>query len=148
MFRPTGKQFGVSKARWPLKSAQYLLDLLKNAEANADAKGLDTGALVVRSTRPPSSAAALTVPTVAYVFALSLPRTRTTRLRDSTTTTTRWLTHILQINPYMSNPCHIELILTEGEEVVQKSDQVVGREELRLNSRQRGARVRKAITAA
>ncbi len=48
----------------------------------------------------------------------------------------------------MSNPCHIELILTEGEEVVQKSDQVVGREELRLNSRQRGARVRKAITAA
>ena len=48
MFRPTGKQFGVSKARWPLKSAQYLLDLLKNAEANADAKGLDTGALVVK----------------------------------------------------------------------------------------------------
>ena len=48
----------------------------------------------------------------------------------------------------MSNPCHIELILTEGEEVVQKSEQVVGREELRLNSRQRGARVRQAITAA
>lgn len=48
----------------------------------------------------------------------------------------------------MSNPCHIELILTEGDEVVQKSDQVVGREQLRLNSRQRGARVRQAITAA
>lgn len=46
----------------------------------------------------------------------------------------------------MSNPCHIELILTEGEEVVQKSDQVVGRE--RLNTRQRGARLRKALTAA
>jgi large subunit ribosomal protein L17e len=51
-----------------------------------------------------------------------------------------------QINPYMSNPCHIELILTEGEEVVQKSDQVVGSE--RLNTRQRGARLRKALTAA
>lgn len=45
---PSGKQFGVSKARWPLKSAQFLLDLLKNAEANADAKGLDTGALIVK----------------------------------------------------------------------------------------------------
>jgi large subunit ribosomal protein L17e len=46
----------------------------------------------------------------------------------------------------MSNPCHIELILTEGEEVVQKSDAVVEREH--LSSRQRGARLRKAITAA
>lgn len=48
----------------------------------------------------------------------------------------------------MSNPCHIELILTEAEEVVQKSEAVLAREEGRLNSRQRGARVRKAITAA
>jgi large subunit ribosomal protein L17e len=48
----------------------------------------------------------------------------------------------------MSNPCHIELILTEGEEVVQKSPQVANREEARLNSRQRGARTRRAITAA
>jgi large subunit ribosomal protein L17e len=54
----------------------------------------------------------------------------------------------LQINPYMSNPCHIELILTEGEEVVQKSEAVVGREEVHLSSRQRGARQRRAITAA
>jgi large subunit ribosomal protein L17e len=35
----TGKQFGVSKARWPVKSAEFLLGLLKNAEANADTKG-------------------------------------------------------------------------------------------------------------
>lgn len=46
----------------------------------------------------------------------------------------------------MSNPCHIELILTEGEEVVQKSDEVAGRE--RLTARQRAVRARKAITAA
>lgn len=43
-----GKQFGVSKARWPVKSAEFLIDLLKNAEANADTKGLDTGSLVVK----------------------------------------------------------------------------------------------------
>lgn len=53
-----------------------------------------------------------------------------------------------QINPYMSNPCHIELILTEGEEVVQKGPHVVNRESVKLNSRQRGARVRRAITAS
>jgi hypothetical protein len=50
-----------------------------------------------------------------------------------------------QINPYMSNPSHIELILTEGAEVVQKGPDVGER---RLNSRQRGREVRKAITAA
>lgn len=48
----------------------------------------------------------------------------------------------------MSNPCHIELILTEGEEVVQKSEAVIGREEIRLNSRQRAARQRRVITAS
>ena len=53
----------------------------------------------------------------------------------------------LQINPYMSNPCHVEMILTEGEEVVQKGPHVTTREEARLTSRQRGARVRRAITA-
>ncbi len=44
----TGKQFGVSKARWPKKSAEFLLGLLKNAEANADTKGLDTSNLIVK----------------------------------------------------------------------------------------------------
>ncbi len=44
----TGKLFGVSRARWPVKSAEFLLGLLKNAEANADTKGLDTGNLIVK----------------------------------------------------------------------------------------------------
>lgn len=48
MFVTTGKQFGVSRARWPVKSAEFLLGLLKNAEANADTKGLDTGNLIVK----------------------------------------------------------------------------------------------------
>lgn len=43
-----GKQFGVSKARWPKKSAEFLIGLLKNAEANADTKGLDTSNLIVK----------------------------------------------------------------------------------------------------
>jgi ribosomal protein uL22 len=43
-----GKAFGVSKARWPAKSAEFLLGLLKNAEANADTKGLDVGTLIVK----------------------------------------------------------------------------------------------------
>jgi ribosomal protein L22 len=48
-FRPhIGKQFGVSRARWPVKSAEFLLGLLRNAEANADTKGLDTGNLIVK----------------------------------------------------------------------------------------------------
>jgi large subunit ribosomal protein L17e len=31
-----------------VKSAEFLLQLLKNAESNADSKGLDTGALIVK----------------------------------------------------------------------------------------------------
>jgi len=48
----------------------------------------------------------------------------------------------------MSNPCHIEMILTEGDEVVKKATEVAERDSARLNSRQRGQRVRRAITAA
>jgi large subunit ribosomal protein L17e len=43
-----GKALGVTRARWPVKSAEILLGLLKNAEANADTKGLDTSNLVVK----------------------------------------------------------------------------------------------------
>merc|ERR1712000_516754 len=107
-----GKQFGVSKARWPAKSAEFILGLLRNAEANADSKGLDTGSLIVKHIQ---------------VNQAPKQRRRTYRAHG-------------RINPYMSCPCHIEL--------VHKSDQVVGREEIRLNSRQRGVRTRKAITAA
>lgn len=46
--RIPAKQWGVARGRWPVKSAEFLVDLLKNAEANADTKGLDTGNLVVK----------------------------------------------------------------------------------------------------
>ncbi|KAH6644773.1 60S ribosomal protein L17 [Boeremia exigua] len=112
-----GKAFGVSKARWPVKSAEILLGLLKNAEANADTKGLDTANLIVKHIQ---------------VNQAPKQRRRTYRAHG-------------RINPYMSNPSHIELILIEGSEVVQKSTESVER---RLNSRQRGREVRKAITSA
>ncbi|PPS10529.1 hypothetical protein GOBAR_AA10112 [Gossypium barbadense] len=33
------------QGRWPVKSAKFILDLLKNAESNAEVKGLDVDAL-------------------------------------------------------------------------------------------------------
>ena len=46
----------------------------------------------------------------------------------------------------MSNPCHIELILTEAEETVQKAEAADRNDH--LSSRQGGVRVRRAITSA
>ncbi|EYE99081.1 60S ribosomal protein uL22 [Aspergillus ruber CBS 135680] len=112
-----GKQWGVSRARWPVKSAQFLSDLIKNAEANADTKGLDTGALVVKHIQ---------------VNQAPKGRRRTYRAHG-------------RINPYMTNPCHIELILTEGEEVVQKAPAA---KETHLSSRQRGTQIRRALIEA
>merc|ERR1712225_213851 len=111
-----GKNFGVSKARHPVKSASFLLDLLKNAEANADTKGLDTSNLIVKHIQ---------------VNQAPKQRRRTYRAHG-------------RINPYMSNPCHVEMILTEGEEVVQKAPEAAGREAVRLNNRQRTQRNRRA----
>jgi len=116
---PIGKAFGVSKARWPVKSAEFLLSLLKNAEANADTKGLDTGNLIVKHIQ---------------VNQAPKQRRRTYRAHG-------------RINPYMSNPCHIELILTEADEEVKKSVDLATKDS-HLSSRQRGMRVRKAITAS
>lgn len=48
----------------------------------------------------------------------------------------------------MTNPCHIELILTEGEETVQKAPQVVKKEGAHLSSRQRGTQIRRALIEA
>merc|ERR1712093_178624 len=115
-----GKNFGVSKARHPVKSASFLLDLLKNAEANADTKGLDTSNLIVKHIQ---------------VNQAPKQRRRTYRAHG-------------RINPYMSNPCHIEMILTEGEEVVTKSEELGVAKGARLNARQRGQQRRKAIASS
>ncbi|KAL1429926.1 hypothetical protein MTO96_015426 [Rhipicephalus appendiculatus] len=84
------KAFGCTQGRWPKKSAEFLWQLLRNAESNADYKGLDVDRLVIdhiQVNRAPKM------------------RRRTYRAHG-------------RINPYMSSPCHIEVILSEKEQVV------------------------------
>ncbi|TVU44288.1 hypothetical protein EJB05_03724, partial [Eragrostis curvula] len=80
------------QGRWPAKSARFILDLLKNAESNAEVKGLDVDALYISHIQ---------------VNQAQKQRRRTYRAHG-------------RINPYMSSPCHIELILSEKEEPVKK----------------------------
>ncbi|KAI9201940.1 ribosomal protein L22/L17 [Polychytrium aggregatum] len=86
------KPFGVTQARWPVKSAEFMLGLLKNAESNAEVKGLNLEELVVKHVQ---------------VNQAPKQRRRTYRAHG-------------RINPYMSSPCHIELILSETEKQVEK----------------------------
>ncbi|CAI5509084.1 unnamed protein product [Closterium sp. Naga37s-1] len=80
------------QGRWPAKSARFLLDLLKNAESNAEVKGLDVDSLHVSHIQ---------------VNRAPKQRRRTYRAHG-------------RINPYMSSPSHIELILSEKEAEVRK----------------------------
>ncbi|GLH05622.1 Uncharacterized protein GBIM_11210, partial [Gryllus bimaculatus] len=89
------KQWKTTQGRWPKKSAEFLLQLLKNAESNADYKGLDVDRLVIDHIQ---------------VNRAPCLRRRTYRAHG-------------RINPYMSSPCHIEVVLTEKEEVVAKASQ-------------------------
>nr|ACO13139.1 60S ribosomal protein L17 [Lepeophtheirus salmonis] len=86
------KVHGTSQGRWPKKSAEFLLHLLKNAESNAEFKGLDVDHLVIdhiQVNRAPHM------------------RRRTYRAHG-------------RINPYMSSPCHIEVVLVEKEQAFSK----------------------------
>jgi len=79
---------GTAQGRWPLKSAEFLLHLLKNAESNAEYKGLDADHLVIEHIQ---------------VNRAPKMRRRTYRAHG-------------RINPYMSSPCHIEICLVEKEQ--------------------------------
>lgn len=102
-----GKEFGVTKARWPAKSVKFIQDLLTNAASNADAKGLDTSKLYI-----------------SHIQVNQAPKQRRRTYRAHG-----------RINAYQSSPSHIELILTEKEEIVEKNQE---KSVVRLNSRQRG----------
>ncbi|KAL8464635.1 hypothetical protein ACS0TY_034219 [Phlomoides rotata] len=80
------------QGRWPIKSVKFILDLLKNAESNAEVKGLDVDTL--------------------YIYHIQVNQAQ--KQRRCT-----YRAHG-RINPYMSSPCHIELILSEKEEHVKK----------------------------
>merc|ERR1712159_619235 len=80
------------QARWPKKSAQFMLNLLMNAEANAELKSLDMEKLFIAHIQ---------------VNRAQQQRRRTYRAHG-------------RINPYISSPCHVELILSTRETNVKK----------------------------
>merc|ERR1712125_97368 len=80
---------------WPVKSCKILIDLLRNAESNAEFKNLDTDNLVIKHIQ---------------VNAAQQGRRRTYRAHG-------------RIGPYMNCPSHIEMILQEKEESVEKPEE-------------------------
>jgi len=82
----TNTAFSCPRGRWPVKSAKYVLDLLRNAEANAEIKGLAVDELKIRHIQANMSVKG---------------RRRTYRAHG-------------RINAYMSCPSNIEVILTPG----------------------------------
>ncbi|KAL1413100.1 60S ribosomal protein L17 [Vanrija pseudolonga] len=89
------KQFKTTKGRWPVKSVQFVLRLLKNAESNAEAKDLASDELIIKN-----------------VVVQQAPKTRRRTYRAHG-----------RINPYQGHPCHIEIILsTPSSEVARAKD--------------------------
>ncbi|XP_012370087.1 60S ribosomal protein L17-like [Octodon degus] len=91
------KQWGWTQGWWPKKSAEFLLHMLKNAESNAELKGLDVDSLVIE-----------------HIQVNKAPRMhpRTYRAHG-------------RINPCMGSPCHTEMILTEKVQTVPKPEEEV-----------------------
>merc|ERR1712151_23254 len=77
------------------KSAKIVIDLLKNAESNAEFKNLDTDNLIIKHIQ---------------VDAAQQGRRRTYRAHG-------------RIGPYMNCPAHIQMILEEKEDSVEKPDE-------------------------
>ncbi|BDA42019.1 60S ribosomal protein L17-1 [Coccomyxa sp. Obi] len=107
----------TGQGRWPKKSAEFLLGLLKNAESNAEVKGLDTDNLVISHIQ---------------VNQAQKQRRRTYRAHG-------------RINPYMSSPCHIELILSEKDAAVAAADD--GKER-KLSKREAAKKLRSGTQSA
>merc|ERR1711951_82164 len=89
------KVHGTTQGRWPVKSAEFLLHMLKNAESNAEYKGLDADHLIIEH----------------------IQVNRAAKMRRRT-----WGAHG-RINPYMSSPCHIEITLVEKEQAFARADE-------------------------
>eukprot|EP00437_Effrenium_voratum_P043076 CAMPEP_0181463652 /NCGR_PEP_ID=MMETSP1110-20121109/35023_1 /TAXON_ID=174948 /ORGANISM="Symbiodinium sp., Strain CCMP421" /LENGTH=200 /DNA_ID=CAMNT_0023588353 /DNA_START=201 /DNA_END=800 /DNA_ORIENTATION=- len=90
---PQAKEFKATQGRWPVKSCKVVLGLLRNAEANAEFKNLDAEKMFVEHVQ---------------VNAAQQGRRRTYRAHG-------------RIGPYMNCPCHVEMILSEKEEAVEKA---------------------------
>ena len=85
------------QGRWPKKSAEFLLHVLRNAETDAELKGSDVDSLVIE-----------------HIQVNKAPKMRRRTYRAHS-----------RINLYMSSPCHIEMILTEKEQIVPKPEEEV-----------------------
>ena len=81
-----------SLARWPKKSCQFLLDLLQNAQSNASLKNLNLDQLHI-----------------SHIQVNAAPKIRRRLYRAHG-----------RINPFMANPCHMEVVLTEEDKAVPK----------------------------
>ena len=108
--------------RFPEKSVKHLLDLLTNAESNAEVKSLDTDKLVIHHVQ---------------VNQAVKGRRRTYRAHG-------------RINAYMSSPCHVEVILVEKEENVQKAadDAAAGKMVVRMSRKQQAQKRLKSGASA
>jgi len=83
----------ATQGRWPEKSCRYILDLLQNAESNAETQGLDVENLVVQ-----------------HIQANMAPKLRRRTYRAHG-----------RINAYMASPSHIQIILGTKPEIVKKA---------------------------
>merc|ERR1711865_894544 len=96
------------KGRWPIKASIVYADLLRNAIANGETKGLDPECLYIshaQCNRAPAG------------------RRRTYRAHG-------------RIGKYASQPAHIEFILTEKKEGVQKGDDMDVEEKVKITKKQ------------
>uniref|UniRef100_UPI002443FED9 60S ribosomal protein L17-like n=1 Tax=Nyctereutes procyonoides TaxID=34880 RepID=UPI002443FED9 len=97
------KQWGWTQGRCPKKSAEFLLHMLKNAESNTELKGLNV-----------DSQESLDSLVIEHIQVNKAPLKKK-RI---------WRAHG-RINPHMSSSCHIEMILTEKEQIVPKPEEEV-----------------------
>jgi len=96
----------TTQGRYPEKSVKYVLGLLKNLVANAEAKGLDADKCVI---------------THASVNQAVKGRRRTYRAHG-------------RITPYLSSNCHIEFFVSEKSENVKKASE--DKQTVRLTKKQ------------
>lgn len=87
------KEFNHTQGRWPAKSCKFLLNVLDNVQANAEARNLEVSKL--------------------RLIHVMVNRARAGRRRT-------FKAHG-RINPFMSSPCHIQVIAKEISKPAKKS---------------------------
>ena len=97
-------QFGLTKGRYPEKSVRIMLNLLKNAKANAETKKLNIEKTIIKNV---------------LVNHATEGRRRTYRAHGS-------------INAYCSSNCHVDIICEELKEPVKKEKKAEEKKENNL----------------